>query len=408
MRSNTFVERELYTKELKKFVDVPLIKIITGIRRSGKSVLLELFQKDLLASVDKEQIIHVNLEDVEFSFITDYKELHDYVLSRIKDDRRYYIFLDEIQNVEGWEKGVNSLRLRNTDIYITGSNSKLLSGELSTLLTGRYVEFRLYTLSFREFIGFRKEYGIGSDDIDNELYDYIRIGGFPILSKGRFDDPTIKKIITDMNSSVILRDVVQRNNIRNVQLLQKVIDFVYDNVGKITTAKKISDYFQKEKRKVDIETIYNYLRYLEDALMIHKVRRYDVKGKRLLETLEKYYLEDHSLQYAVRGYDAKNLPGILENIVYLELLRRGFSVSTGIFDDNEIELVAENSDGKVYIQVCYLFSGDETIEREFRPLLKIRDSHPKLVVTMDRYWNINMEGARGMHLKDFLLSDDFL
>ena len=399
------IKRELYVEQLKNYIDVPLVKVITGIRRSGKSALLELFQENLLDVTDQEHIISINFEDVAFDFITDYKKLHAYVLSKMKDERKYYIFLDEIQNVEKWEKGVNSLRLRNTDIYITGSNSKLLSAELSTLLAGRYVEFRLHTLSLSEFITFRKEYGIGSDDIDNELSEYIRIGGFPVLSKGRFDYQTARKIVADINSSAILRDVVQRNGVRNVNLLQRIVSFIYDNVGNVTTAKSISDHFKQERRSADIETIHNYLQYLEDALIINRVRRYDIRGKKLLETFEKYYLSEHALQYAVREYNAGNITGILENIVYLELLRRGFSVSVGKFDDKEVDFVAERPDGRIYIQVCYLFASEETIEREFSPLMKIRDSYPKLVVTMDKYWNVEKNGARGIHLKDFLLSE---
>ena len=398
------IERELYTEQLKKFIDVPVIKVITGVRRSGKSALLELFQKDLLKFTDPEHIIFIKFEDLDFSFITDHKKLHEYVTSKFKDEKRYYVLLDEVQNVDEWEKGVNSLRLRNTDIYITGSNSKLLSSELSSLLGGRYVEFRLHTLSFSEFINFRKECGIGSEDTEDELDAYIRTGGFPILSRSGFDHQSARKIITDINNSTILRDVVQRNNIRNVDLLQRIVAFIYDNVGNVTTAGNIADYFKKEYRTVDKETVYNYLRYLEEALIIEKVGRYDIRGKRLLETYDKYYLAEHSLQYVVRDFNAGNITGILENIVYLELLRRGYSVNIGKLGSKEVDFVAERPGSKLYVQVCYLFADEGTIEREFAPLTMISDSHPKLVVTMDRYWNINRDGVRGMHLKDFLLN----
>jgi predicted AAA+ superfamily ATPase len=294
--------------------------------------------------------------------------------------------------------------LRNTDIYITGSNSKLLSSELSTLLAGRYVEFHLYTLSFEEFIDFRKEYGIGSGNIDEELNEYIRIGGFPILSKNTIDADATRKIIIDMNNSAILRDVVQRHDIRNVQLLQRVISFIYDNIGNMTSAKSIQNHFKKEYRSADYETVFNYLQYLEDAQIIHKVKRYNIRGKKLLETMEKYYLAEHSLQYSVREYNAENISGILENIVCLELLRRGFTVMIGKFENKEVDFIADGPDGKVYIQVCYLFASEETIEREFEPLMNIKDNYPKLVVTMDKYWKINRNGVKGMHLRDFLLS----
>ncbi|MDR1690565.1 MAG: ATP-binding protein [Candidatus Methanoplasma sp.] len=402
---NTNIRRDLYTKQLKEYANLPLIKVITGIRRSGKSALLELLREDILKVTDLEHIISINFEDLEFDFISDYKKLHEYVLSQIKDDRMHYVLLDEIQNIDQWEKAVNSLRLKNTDIYITGSNSNILSSELSTFLAGRYVEFRLYTLSFAEFIDFRKTYGIGSEDIDDELDAYIRIGGFPVLSKGRFGDGTAGKVIADINNSAILRDVVQRNKIRNVQLLQKLIAFIYDNIGNITTVKSIADHFKKERRTADYETIHNYLKYLEDALIINKIQRYDIRGRRLLDTYDKYYLTEHSLQYSVREYNAKNINGILENIVCLELMRRGFSVSVGELGDKEIDFIAEKHGRKLYIQVCYLFAGKDTIEREFSPLKKISDNYPKIVVTMDEYWNVEEEGIRGMHLRDFLLSD---
>jgi len=405
MKDRTNIERKLYTEHLKKFMNVDLVKIITGIRRSGKSAVLELFREDILKITDDEHVISLNFEDAEFDFITDYKVLHEYVLSKIKDDRTYYLFLDEVQDVEKWEKGVNSLRLKNIDIYITGSNSKLLSSELSTLLGGRYVQFRLHTLSFAEFINFRKEYGIGSDNIDDELDAYIRTGGFPVLSTGAFDPQTVDMIVSDINNSTILRDVVRRKKIRDIHLLQKIIDFVYDNIGNVTSASKISAHFKSERRTANFETVYNYLQYLEEALIISRVPRYDIRGRRLLETYEKYYLAEHSLQYATRRYDEKNVPGILENIVYLELLRRGYDVSIGKFDEKEVDFVADDRGKKIYVQVCYRLAGLETIEREVAPLVAIRDNYPKLVVTLDKNWQIEDRGVKGMHLKDFLLSD---
>ncbi|MDR0198936.1 MAG: ATP-binding protein [Methanomassiliicoccaceae archaeon] len=405
MSNRVNVERKLYTEQLKKYVNTDFVKIITGIRRSGKSSVLELFQNDILKLTDPEHIIYINFEDVKYDHIKEYKKLHEYVLSRVRDDRTHYLFLDEIQNVAEWERCVNSLRLRNIDIYLTGSNSKLLSTELSTLLAGRYVQFRLYTLSFEEFIRFRKEYGIGSDDTDDELDAYIKIGGFPGLSVGRHDHQTARRVVADINDSVIRRDVVRRNNVRNEQLFNSVISFVYDNIGNITTAKNIADHLKGQRRSADIETVYNYLQYLEEALIIHKVSRYDIRGKRLMETFEKYYLADHSLQYTVREYSEKNLPGILENIVYLELLRRGYTVGIGKFDNKEVDFVAERPDGKVYVQVCYKLGNEETTEREVGALMKIRDNYPKLVVVYDKLWQIERDGVRGIHLRDFLLSD---
>ena len=397
------IERELYTEQLKGFVNKSLIKVITGIRRCGKSALLELFQSDILQIADQDHIININFEDTKFDFISDYKKLDEYILSLIKDKKKHYIFLDEIQVITQWEKCINSLMLRNTDIYLTGSNSNLLSSELSTLLAGRFVEFHLYTLSFSEFIDFRKKHGFGSEDLDGELDAYIKTGGFPILSKSEFDFSSARKIVVDINNSCILRDVIERNKIRNIQLLQKIINFVYDNVGNITSAKKISDFLKSQKRTADFETVYNYLQYLENALIIHRVPRYDVKGKKLLETYEKYYLAEHSLQYTVREYNAANISGVMENIVYMELRRRGYAVSIGKTGEKEIDFVAEKPTAKLYVQVCYLLADKETIEREFAPLLELRDNYPKIVVTMDKYWQVEKDGIKGIHLRDFLL-----
>ncbi|MDR2897820.1 MAG: ATP-binding protein [Spirochaetaceae bacterium] len=404
-----YFDRKLYTEQLQGFINKPVIKVITGIRRCGKSALLELFQKDILHYTDKKHIISINFEDTQFDTLTNYTELDGYIRSLMTDDNRYYIFLDEIQAVEQWERCVNSLRLKNTDIYITGSNSDLLSSELATLLSGRYVEFCLHTLSFSEFIDFRKKSGLGSDRIDDELEAYIKTGGFPILSTTELTPYSARKIVIDIQNSVVLRDVIERNNIRNVQLLQKIIAFMYDNIGNITSVKKISDFLKSQKRTADFETVYNYLHYLENALIIYKAPRYDVKGKKLLESYEKYYLADHSLQYTVREFNLSNISGILENIVYMELRRRGYTVSVGRIGgdksgEREIDFIAENPKGKVYIQVCYLLASEETIEREFAPLLEIRDNYPKLIVTMDRFWQIEKEGVKGIHLADFLLS----
>jgi len=401
-----YIERTLYTEQLKSFINKPVIKVIMGIRRSGKSVLLELFQKDILRLTEADHIIHINFEDTQFDFINDYKDLDEYILSLIKDKKTYYIFLDEIQRITQWEKCINSLTLRNTDIYVTGSNSNLLSSELSTLLAGRFVEFHLYTLSFREFISFRKERGLSLINLDEELEAFIKTGGFPMLSTSKFDYSSARKIVADINNSAVLRDVIERNRIRNVHLLQKIIAFIYDNVGNITSAKKISDFLKSQKRKADFETVYNYLQYLENALILHKVPRYDIKGKKLLESYEKYYLAEHSLQYTVREYNAANITGLLENIVYMELRRRGYSVSIGRAKEKEIDFIGEKPGAKLYVQVCYLLTDKETIEREFAPLLEVRDNYPKMIVTMDKFWQVEKDGIKGIHLKDFLLEND--
>jgi predicted AAA+ superfamily ATPase len=400
--------RKIYTERLEAFLDKPLVKVITGIRRCGKSSLLLLFQEQILKHTDKDHIIAVNFEDAEFDFILTYRELNSYLASKMTGPGRYYIFLDEIQAVESWEKCVNSLRLKNTDIYITGSNSKLLSSELATLLAGRYVTLHLHTLSFAEFLDFRKQSDMSGDDVDRALNLFIETGGFPILSLNSFSPPETRQILADLNSSAVLRDVVQRNGVRNTQLLEKIVTFVYDNVGNPLSLKKISDYLKGRKRNADFETVYNYINYLENAFIIYKAPRYDIKGKRLLETTEKYYLADHGLQYAVREMRQDNISGILENIVFLELVRRGYRVYVGKQETKEIDFVAEkiNGTGKLYIQVCLNFSNPETREREFAPLRTVKDHWPKLVVTLDPFWQAEDQGVLGMHLKDFLLRQE--
>jgi predicted AAA+ superfamily ATPase len=401
----------MYTTQLEGFMDKPLIKVITGIRRCGKSSLLALFQERLLNHTDKSHIIAINFEDAEFDALLTYRDLNRYIAPKMTDQGRYYIFLDEIQLVENWEKCVNSLRLKNTDIYLTGSNSKLLSSELATLLAGRYVAVQVHTLSFAEFLDFRRQAGIaaGDGDMDKELRAFIETGGFPVLSANSFRPEEARQVLADINASAVLRDVVQRNGVRNTQLMEKIISFVYDNIGNPLSMKRISDYLKSRKRNADFETVYNYISYLESAFIVYKAPRYDLKGRRLLETTEKYYLADHALRYAVREMRQDTISGILENIVFLELVRRGYRVSVGKQEEREIDFVAEKTDGagKLYIQVCLNFSSPETREREFAPLRAIKDHWPKLVITLDPFWQAEDQGVRGIHLKDFLLKPEF-
>jgi len=410
------IERKIYTDKIKGFFDKEQIKIITGIRRCGKSEILKLVRQEALKITDEEHIIFINFEDSEFDEIVSYKELNKYIASKMKDDKKYYIFLDEIQMVSDWEKAVNSLRLKNTDIYVTGSNSQLLSGELATLLAGRYVSFEVSTLSFAEFIKFRKECGIKNAEYNvagelTELDEFIRIGGFPVLSTVKYSDSQIRQTVTDIQASAVLKDVVARNKIKNVPLLERVISFLYDNVGNLVSMRKIADYLKSNGGGADFETISSYVGYLEKACIIKKVSRYDIKGKKLLESNDKFYLADHSLQYTIRDMKRTNLPGILENIVYNELIRRDYKVYVGKMskDDNrEIDFVVEKINGgeKVYVQVCTEFNSQDTIDREFNPLIELKDHYPKYVVTLDKYWKENKSGVVGIHLKDFLLKEN--
>jgi len=429
---NNPIERKIYTDRIKGFFNKrDLIKVITGVRRSGKSEILKLLKGEALKITDEQHIIFANFEEAEFSNILTYKKLHDYVTDKMTDDKRYYIFLDEIQMVKDWERAVNSLRLRNTDIFVTGSNSQLLSGELATLIAGRYVSFEINPLSYEEFVKFRQESRVAeieafnpktrldiADDISksklvaisvvDDLDEYIQIGGFPLLSTTQFSTEQARQLVLDIHSSAVLKDVVARNKVKNVPLLEKIIAFVYDNVGSLITLRRISDYLKSNSGSGDLETIGNYIRYLENACIIRKVSRYDIKGKELLKSNDKYYLADHSLQYTIGGFKRTNLPGILENIVYNELIRRGYKVYVGKMgkDDNrEIDFVAEKLSEKIYVQVCTAFSSNEVIDREFNPLLDIKDNYPKYVVTLDKYWQENKNGVVGIHLKDFLLKE---
>lgn len=404
------IKRELYLNQLRNFIDKPFIKVIAGLRRSGKSSILILLCDELLKmGIAEENIIYVNFESFEFSDIDKAEKLYAFVKSKITNKQRYYVLLDEIQEVKSWEKAVNSFLVDfNADIYITGSNSRLLSSELATYLAGRYVEFQITTLSFGEYLQFKRERT--NQEVSNlyrEFEFFLRMGGFPVLHTGDYSSETAYKVVFDIYSSAILRDTVQRYNIRDVELLERVVKYVFDNVGNKFSAKNVADYFKSQNRKIDLNTVYNYLNALEGAFIIYRIHRYDVKGKEILKTQEKYFAGDQSLLYAVMGFKDRLISGVLENIVMLELKRRGYRVFVGKLDDKEIDFIAEKSGEKVYIQVTYKMSEQSTVNREFSPLLEIKDHFPKYVVSMDETWKDNIEGVRHKHIADFLLIDQY-
>ncbi len=400
------IERKLYLDHLSAFIDKPFIKVLTGIRRCGKSAMLLLLKELLMErGIAEDHILLINFESFEFSGIDTSEKLYGYLKSKMIDNQRYYILLDEIQEVKDWEKTVNALTVDfDTDVYITGSNSRLLSSELATYLAGRYVQIPVYTLSFAEYLHFRR---LRHPELNTNTRDafkvFLQLGGFPVLHTLDYPVDTAWKIVFDIYSSAILRDTVQRHNIRDVELLERVVRFVFDNIGNSFSAKNVADFFKSQQRRIDLNTVYNYLHALESAYIIYRTPRYDIKGKEILKTFEKYFVGDHSLIYALMGYRGRMIGGLLENIVSLELRRRGYNVYVGKIDDNEVDFVAEKKDEKVYVQVCYLMSGQSTIDREFKPLLGIRDNHPKYIVTMDESWNDNIEGIMVMHIADFLL-----
>jgi predicted AAA+ superfamily ATPase len=364
----------------------------------------------LSKGVSPDNIVHINFENLDFNEISDAAALDRHVKALVRSSAQCYLLFDEIQEVTNWERAVNSLMLiPNVDITLTGSNSKLLSSELATYIAGRYAAINVKPLSFREYLLFQQRLTNGETGKARDAFKkYIRLGGFPALNIARYEYETAYKLVKDIYSSALLRDTVQRHGIRNIELLERVVKFVFDNLGNTFSAKNVADYFKSQNRRMDLDTVYNYLSALESAFIFSRVPRYDIQGREILKTMEKFYVADHSLIYAAMGYKDRMISGILENIVMHELERRGYDVCVGKLDAREIDFIAERRNEKVYIQVAYLL-GDakDTFEREFSPLAAIRDHYPKFVLSMDDLWDgeTNIKGIRRMHVADFLLGD---
>ena len=394
--------RPHYMEILKTYRDVPLVKILAGVRRCGKSTILEMLRDDLKSSsVSDEHIIFARYtsEDMDEG-MTD-KDMYSAIKEKMTDGERYYILLDEVQEIDGWEKAVNSLlENANTDIYVTGSNSRLMSSEISTYLTGRYVSIPVFTLSFVEYLDFKKSNNSSTKELLNE---YIRTGGFPIVALGNFDDRSAYQIVEGIYTSVITNDISRRHNITNIDLFNRVVKYVVENVGKPFSANAIVKFLKSEGRSLSVEAVYNYLEWLEKAFVIYRCQRYDLQGKSVLKTQEKFYLADASLKYCIMGFNPKSISSMLENIVYFELLRRGYEVYIGKLDTREIDFVAVRRDERVYVQVCRNLPEDS--DREIGNLLDIKDNYPKYVVTLDELAGGNMDGVKIVHLSDFLLSE---
>ena len=397
--------RPQYIEQLRKYRDISLVKILVGVRRCGKSTILEMLREDLIKSgIADNHIIFKSYTSEELdSDITD-KQMYDDITSEIIDDDKYYILLDEVQEVDGWEKSVNSLmENRNTDIYVTGSNSKLLSGEISTYLTGRYVSIPVYTLSFAEYLTFKKE---GDSSIKELLNEYLRFGGFPIIALGNFDEKSAYQIVEGIYNSVITADIARRHKIRNYDMFNRVVRYIVENVGKTFSANSISKFMKSEGREISVETVYNYLEWLEKAFIIYRCRRYDLQGKSVLKTQEKFYLADSSLKYCIMGFNYKSIASMMENVVYFELLRKGYEVYIGKNYTKEIDFVATKRNERIYVQVCRNLPEEST--REIDNLLAIKDQYPKYVVTLDEFAVGNIDGVRIVHLAEFLLKDDYM
>lgn len=402
------IERPLYLDKIMPFVDTPFVKILTGVRRCGKSTILKIIIKKIKEekNVDDEQILNYFFNSMEYEDMTT-KELYLELKSKIIQSKKTYLFLDEIQEIEGWEKVVNTLASDfDVDIYITGSNSRMMSSEISTYLTGRYITFHIYTLSFEEYLMFKKSYTT-LKELKQEFSQYVRLGGFPATHLQDYSQDEVYTIVKDIYNSTIFSDIVRRNQVKKIDQLERVVKYTFNNIGNTFSAKSISNYFKSEQRKIDNETVYSYLEKLQKAYILHKCSRYDLQGKNILKTQEKFYLADVSLRYSELGYTVDSVASSLENIVYLELKRRGYDVYIGKIKDKEIDFVATKQNEKIYVQVTQEIKSEKIQKREYEQLLEIRDNYPKYVVMADDFAGGNYEGIKTMNIVDFLLSKEY-
>ena len=400
------IKREIYMQRIRPFMNTDLIKVFTGIRRAGKSVMLELVKNELKESgINEENFLCINFEQFSNSQYIDVQSLYKKIVDFQKNTKgKIYLFFDEIQEVTGWEKCINSCRIDfDCDIYITGSNAKLLSGELATYLAGRYVEFVIYPFSFAEFFEMNL---IKNPNVDKAtcFMQFLKTGGMPFLSNFPDDDSAKSQYLIDIYNSVVLKDVVKRNNIRDVDTLERIVAYAFSNIGHIFSATSLSKYFKSENRKISHDTILNYLKFCSEAFLFYKINRYDLEGKKIVTVNEKYYCADHGLREALFGKNIQNIDQVLENIVCLELLRRNYKVYVGKKGDLEIDFIAEKQGKKIYVQVTYLLANEETVKREFSVYNSVKDSYPKYVVSMDEL-DFSQNGIIHKNIKDFLLME---
>lgn len=402
------IKREMYMKRIRPFIGNDLIKVMTGIRRAGKSVMLELIQEELIASgIDGDNFICINFEDLRNVHLLNAMALHEEILKRAEQLKgKVYLFFDEIQEVEDWEKCINSFRVSlDCDIYITGSNAKLLSGELVTYLGGRYVEFVIYPFSFLEFL--ELYHTVNSTASVQECFQkYLLVGGMPYLSNIRYEEEPSKQYLSDLFNSVQLKDIVKRNKVRDVDLLERLIAYVMANVGTTFSASSLVKFLKNEHRTTSTDTVLNYIKYCCDSYLFYQVKREDLQGKQILTTNEKYYIADHGIREAVFGGNMRDINLVLENIVYMELVRRGYSVTVGKTGTKEIDFVCDKRGEKVYVQVAYLLADESTVNREFGVYDTIRDNFPKYVVTMDEI-DMSRNGIKHRNIRDFLTADEW-
>ena len=402
------INRPLYVDKIMAYVDTPFVKILTGVRRCGKSTILKMIMERLGAEygVLKDRIISCRYDSMEYEDMTA-KQMYSHLKEQIVPNGKTYLFLDEIQEIEGWEKVINSIASDyDVDLYVTGSNSRMMSSEISTYLTGRYISFHIFTLSFNEYLTFKSQYTM-IDNPKRELANYLRLGGFPATHLREYSQDEVYTIVRDIYNSTVFSDIVKRNQIRKIDQLERVVKYTFNNIGNTFSAKSISDYLKSEHRSIDNETVYSYLEKLEKAYLLHRCSRYDLQGKQILKTQEKFYLADTSLRYSVLGYSVDSVASSLENVVYLELCRRGYVVNAGKTADREIDFVAVRQNEKLYIQVTQQINSEKTEKREYERLLAIHDNYPKYVLTADDFAGGNYKGIKTMHVADFLLSDEF-
>lgn len=402
------IYRPMYVDKIMAYVDTPFVKVLTGVRRCGKSTILKMIMEKLQSerNIPTDRIVSCRYDSMEYEDMTA-KQMYDYLKERLSADGKTYLFLDEVQEIKGWERVVNSLVTDfDVDLYVTGSNSRMMSSEISTYLTGRYIAFRIFTLSFSEYLMFKEKYDtIGEPK--SELAEYVRLGGFPATHLQKYSQDEIYTIVRDIYNSTIFSNIVKRNQVRKIDQLERVVKYTFQNVGNTFSAKSISDYLKSESRALDNETVYSYLEKLEKAYLLYRCSRYDLQGKEILKTQEKFYLADNALRYSVLGYNAESVDASLENIVYLELCRRGYTVHIGKTNDGEIDFVAEKQNDKIYVQVTQEISSEKTEKREYSRLLEIRDNYPKYVLRTDAFAGGNFKGIKTMHIADFLLSSEY-
>lgn len=394
------IEREVYTGRVEPFIRKPLVKVFTGQRRVGKSYILYQIMSKLLKEDSGANIIYINKEDTRFDFIRNYDDLERYIESKKASRKINYIFIDEIQDISEFEKAVRSLLLdKKNDIYITGSNARLLSGELATLLGGRTIEFKVYSLSYREFLLFHR-----LKDDDESLRKYSLYGGLPFLINLKLEDGVIFEYLKNIYNTIVLRDVVYRHSLRNIYFLEQLIRFLADNTGSLFSAKSISDFLKSQKVMIPHNQVQSYTGYLSDAFLVHRVMRFDISGKRFFETGEKFYFENLGLRNSVVGHKPGDRAKIIENLVYNELLYRGYEVKTGWKGNREIDFIATKDNETNYIQATLTLDNDAAVAREFGNLLSIEDNYPKFVISTDTQYRNTLEGVEHINLRKFLVN----